>query len=228
MLTYNVNVAGPLAMVDGIAVSARDSSRILKRWGGYFKSQALKRADAADGWPGLAESTRKKYEQTRKSSVTAAGRVRKSYGGALEGYLRRQERKGDATAGSDLAELRRLRAGGRVSGSAGPYGSAVTRLRSKLERAEKQRAKGRRATVGGNKRKGVGKLLGRVARQIQWDVAGNLTKTYARAPWSGIHNDGGTAGHGAVIPARPFLLIDQRDMTTLSLIAVDHMMRGSR
>ena len=31
----------------------------------------------------------------------------------------------------------------------------------------------------------------------------------SRVPWSGIHQDGGTAGRGSRIPARPFLWMSE-------------------
>lgn len=228
MLRYEIDISMPVALMDGVQKRAQDPGRIFKRWGGYFRAKALRRADAAEGWPPLAESTRKRYEQTRTSAVTTQGKIRKGYGAALESYLRSQVRKGNPTAASDLAELQRLRAGGSLGGAIGPHGGAVARLRARLARAEQQRAKGRRATAGGNRRKSKGhKLLGRVARSIAWQVQGSGVKAFGRVPFSAVHNDGGSAGHGAAEPQRSFLTIEEEDKLVLAEIVQDHLLPGS-
>lgn len=228
-LVYKIDVSRPVETLDGIASRARDGTAILKRWGGYLRAAALRRADTAEGWPPLAQSTKKKYEATRLSSVTTRGGVRKGYGAALQSYLRMRVKKGDATATSDLAELQRLSAGGTVGGSVGPQGAAVERLRRRLQRAEQQRAKGKRAKVGGNRRKSSRwRPLGLVARQIQWEVQGESVKDLSRVPWSDVHNSGGAAGHGASQPPRPFLLITAADRDELRLIVVGQILRGGR
>ena len=237
MLHFRINAAGPIKTFDQIARRAADTAGLLKRWGGYFRSKAHDRADAAEGWPGLSEETRKKLEQTRTSSITVAGEIRKSYGSKLDAYLTLQERKGTPGAAADLAELRRLRAGGRVERDAkgkkaAAWGGskAIDRLRKRLARAQDQRAKGKRATVGGNRRKSERhKLLGSVARQIVWSVQGNEVKTMSKVPWSGVHNEGGSVGNGASVPRRNFLRIDASDTVELSKIALEHFTgTGSR
>lgn len=48
-------------------------------------------------------------------------------------------------------------------------------------------------------------LLGRLPGAIQVKVHPDAIEISSRAAWSGIHQDGGQANHGAEIPARPFL-----------------------
>jgi len=231
MLSFHVNASGPIKSFEGIARRAADTKGLLHAWGGYLRKEALKRADAAEGWAPLSEAYQLKLQQTRTSSVTQLGALRKGYASKLEGYLRGQEKKGSATAAADLQELRRLRQGGRVDrDSAGKKAAAwggskaVDRLRKRLAKAEDQRAKGKRATVGGNKRKADRhKLLGSVARQIVFRVESETTvETLSRVPWSKVHNEGGAAGNGATEPARPFLRLDATDMAKLSDIALEH------
>ena len=237
MLHFRIDAAGPIKTFDGIAKRAGDTTGLLKRWGGYFRAKAHDRADAAEGWPGLSAATREKLEQTRTSSVTVAGEIRKSYGVKLDSYLRLQQAKGAATAPADIAELRRLRSGGRVERDskgkkAAAWGGskAIDRLRKRLAKAQDQRAKGKRATVGGDKRKiAKHRLLGSVARQITWNVEGTKVTTLSRVPWSGVHNEGGSVGNGATVPQRNFLRIDASDKQELSKIALEHFTgTGSR
>ena len=232
MVKFTFDISQPSKRFDAIERRAQQFGPILKRWGGYLRASALKRAEAADGWAPLAESTRKKYEQTRTSSVTSAGNVRKSYAGNLEGYLKKEEKKGSTTASADLAELRRLRAGGKVERGEGGRkaaawtgSKAVDRLRKRLARAEDQRAKGRKAKVGGDRRKSEKhKMLGVVARSIVFRTEGTGVSDMSRVPWSGAHNEGGSVGNGATVPARPFLFISSDDRRTLAQIALEHML----
>ena len=237
MLHFRIDASGPIKSFDNIARRAGDTTGLLKRWGGYFRAKAHDRADAAEGWPGLSAATREKLEQTRTSSVTVAGEIRKSYGVKLDSYLKLQQAKGAATAPADIAELRRLRAGGRVERDAkgkkaAAWGGskAIDRLRKRLAKAQDQRAAGKRATVGGDKRRSERhKLLGSVARQITWSVEGNTVKALSRVPWSAVHNDGGSVGNGATVPQRNFLRIDASDKQELSKIALEHFTgTGSR
>jgi len=230
VLHFTINAAGPIKTFDGIAKRAGDTAGLLRRWGGYFRAKAHDRADAAEGWPGLSAATREKLEQTRTSSVTVAGEIRKSYGSKLDGYLKLQQSKGTPSAAADIAELRRLRGGGRVErdakgkkAAAWAGSKAIDRLRKRLAKAQDQRAKGKRASVGGDKRKiAKHRLLGSVARQIVWNVEGSRVTTLSRVPWSGVHNEGGSVGNGATVPKRNFLRIDASDTLELSKIALEH------
>lgn len=49
------------------------------------------------------------------------------------------------------------------------------------------------------------KILGRLSSSIEAEVTSDTLRVYSRVPWSGVHNEGGTAGHGAKIPKRTFL-----------------------
>ena len=230
MLHFKIDAAGPIKTFEGIAKRANDTTGLLRRWGGYFRQKAHDRADAAEGWPGLSAATREKLEATRTSSVTVAGEIRKSYGVKLDAYLRLQQVKGTPSAAADIAELRRLRSGGKVErdskgkkAAAWSGSKAIDRLRKRLAKAQDQRAAGKRARVGGDARKAERhKLLGSVARQIVWNVEGNSVKALSRVPWSGVHNEGGSVGNGATVPQRSFLRIDAEDKAELSKIALEH------
>jgi phage gpG-like protein len=56
------------------------------------------------------------------------------------------------------------------------------------------------------------RILGTLDRTLGMKVDGDKVRVYSKALISGIHNDGGTAGHGARIPARPFLELKQADI----------------
>ena len=50
-----------------------------------------------------------------------------------------------------------------------------------------------------------GALLGQVANSFSISFDKSNWEMFSRIAWAGVHNEGGTAGHGAKIPARVFL-----------------------
>lgn len=159
MIRYTVHVSEAQAVFAHIGQRAANFESVLKRWGGYFKDKALKRADAQEGWAPLKESTLKKLRHQRLSKITSQGKVRASYASALERILIRQQRKAEArrqygalagsekaagilgstasvrdatrSASADLQELRRLRTAGAGAVDRDARGRAVTWTGSK-------------------------------------------------------------------------------------------------
>jgi phage gpG-like protein len=79
--------------------------------------------------------------------------------------------------------------------------------------------KERRARGKGRRRR----LLGRLPTAIALTSGADFVRAVSRAKWSRIHQDGGRAGHGAKIPARPFMWASKkltrlvRDLFTAAL-----------
>ena len=106
--------------------------------------------------------------------------------------------KAQAERRAVLAEFERLVAGGN------PDESTLS-----ARQAESLRGRMQRAGLLTTPKKEGGKLLGKLASSIVMDVhihgvAGTLV-VRARPPWAGIHDKGGTAGHGAQIKQRQFM-----------------------
>jgi phage gpG-like protein len=59
------------------------------------------------------------------------------------------------------------------------------------------------------------KLMGRLSGAVKYTANASGVTGVSRALWSGVHQDGGTVGHGSRIPARPFLWISD-DMLTVA------------
>jgi phage gpG-like protein len=51
------------------------------------------------------------------------------------------------------------------------------------------------------------RLLGRLPGTVKVTSSGNSVSAVSGVKWSAVHQEGGTAGHGVKIPARPFLWI---------------------
>ena len=69
-----------------------------------------------------------------------------------------------------------------------------------------------------------GRILGRMSSSIVVVVEKFALTIRSRIPWSGVHNLGGTAGHGAKIPARTFLQWTSVRVQKLADIARAYMM----
>jgi phage gpG-like protein len=69
-----------------------------------------------------------------------------------------------------------------------------------------------------------GKVLGKIAQSIRSKVSKGAVTVYSAIPWAGIHNEGGTAGHGAQIKPRPFLFLESQDIDVLQEILINMML----
>lgn len=226
-LNVQFRAADALRTVEIVFRQAKDVQPVLRRWGGWLRKDAQRHFEEQPGWPGLADSTRARLEQTRTSAITARGTVRRSYEKRAAVQLAAQLRKGVVNADTKLAELRRLARGGstRYTLQSGTrrYDRAIDRLRSQLDKARA----GRR--VGGDRRASERHaLLGRLRGSITAVVRGAAVVVESRVPWSKIHNQGGTAGHGSRIPARTFLEITQEAARALADIALEHFLGKDR
>lgn len=225
MLAFRIDMSKAQKMLGGVEARARDSKGILRRWMGYMRKKAKDRF-AELGGPPLAPSTQRRYEQTRTSSVTAHGEVRKSYAQNLERYYRVKHRDKETRQLTDrgrelVAELRRLSAGGNPSRSTlEAEDKAIARLRQRLEKAQTTRRR-----VGGDRRKSdKHQLLGRLRTSLEGFTTALSAILRNRVPWSGVHNEGGTAGHRASIPQRTTLQILAEDVAELAKIEVQHLL----
>lgn len=125
---------------------------------------------------------------------------------------------------------------------AGPAGKWPRNSPKTIERAKqmrrgrrkaKARAKGtRKETVKFSNRKRrqfrASRLLGSLpnrAVQVRQMGADGLV-AFSRVPWSAIHQEGGRAGRGSRIPARPFLWLSDGFLSTAEKTIADHVAGG--
>lgn len=238
MLGLNVTfrAGGALETVQAIFRRAEDVRPVLRRWGGWLRSDAKAHFEQQPGWEPLAESTRQRLETTRMGAVTTQGKLRASYVRRTESQLLGQLKSGKVNSGVKLAELRRLARGGSTAHSLQDgtrrYSKALERARVLLAKAEEQKAAGKAVNVGGktaDKRVIEShQLLGRLRTAIRAKAEETRVVVENAIPWSRIHNEGGTAGRGARIPARVFLEITQRAAAELAQIALEHFMGKER
>ncbi len=67
------------------------------------------------------------------------------------------------------------------------------------------------------------KLLGRLPTALTSKATRSSVTVISRAKWSGVHQEGGTAGYGAKIPARPFLWASQAALEAISYVISRHL-----
>lgn len=206
-----------LKTIDAIFRNASEIKPILRRWGGYLRGEAKKTFADEKGWEPLAESTLKKLQHTRTSKVTTRGRLRASYVRRAEAGFKKGYKKDKEGTAVKLDELRKL--------ARGNTGDALRTVR--LERIRKQIVKAQTTgkRVGGDSRAAEKhKLLGGLRSSLSTQLKDESVVVESRAPWSDVHNSGGSAGHGSKIPERTFLDITEKDAEMLSEIAVQQLM----
>ena len=256
MLALNVSfrAGGALETVQAIFRRAEDVRPVLRRWGGWLRKDAKEHFEQQPGWEPLAESTRERLEHTRMGAVTTQGKLRASYVRKSESAFLAQLKGGKVNSGVKLAELRRLARGGSTSFSLQDgtrrYSKGLERARVLLAKAEEQKRLAARQReedrldgeqrVGGYQKVDVGgkaankraieshQLLGKLRTAIRAKAEETRVVVENAIPWSRIHNEGGTAGRGARIPARVFLEITQRAAAELAQIAIEHFMGKER
>jgi len=201
-----------------IAERLEDPKPLQKEWASYLCGGAKARIQNGN-FVKWSEATIEKYQNQGSTSVTAQGEVRKSYSKRLNQVLKRKNN------GKGRDELRKLLSDTSQAAGYKFETKAVESLRKRLVRAKQIKAAGGKASIGKRKiekHKMLGKL-GRLATKLN----GYKVIVEDKVPWSNIHNEGGVAGHGAIIPQRQYLAISDQARIELSEIALRWFMGRS-
>jgi phage gpG-like protein len=199
----------------------------LKQFSKYLRNKTKEKfAQEGPGWPGLAQSTDKRLTHSFAGQFSAHGTLKKSAKERMRGMLAAKIKKGKIPQGM-LAKFDAAVAG-KLSGPGTNTALALLGYtkRSKLNAAEKLQVKlqklsdmthaERSAKLGKNRNIKKHKMLGKLASSINSTIKGSTLTVYSKVPWAGVHNDGGTAGHGARIPERTFLTLEDADLEVLA------------
>lgn len=250
MFTVQVEVDGAIHKLDTLAESAADLEKPLRYFGEHLQRRALERYKAQSFAP-LAEGTIDKRAQKglqimegklRRDLARAQGRARKLAGAdkaprGLLGTVLSKLGAGGATADASatttrgvanrqavLAEFRRRHGmhamkGGRsrVVESAGLKSLSLKQMQGLSMRTVRQVA----STVGRP-------ILGGLPQTLEVEVGPGIVtlRSRTREEWSDVHNEGGTAGHGAVIPERKTIEVDSSDLDVFVSILRTHLLMG--
>ena len=211
------------------------TSETLKEFGKYLRMRARARfVNQGPGWAPPAQSTKERLQATRTHRITARGKLRATARQKLEHKIRADIRKGKAGERA-LLQLRKLVAPNDVTDKTaglreglrwGDYAlpgladsdivagknKTLSRLAKDLGKAKVKTAAQRRS---GKRASDKHRLLGKLASTLRASVKQNHLKVDSKVAWAGVHNEGGTAGRGSKIPARPFLFLEDEDIEFL-------------
>lgn len=104
----------------------------------------------------------------------------------------------------------------RQEGPSGPWTS-----RAPLTQSRRGRMTGR--GTGKPSRRRARKILGRLPTALTSKATRTGVSIISRAKFSAVHQDGGTAGNGAKIPARPFLWASQEALEAIGFVVSRHL-----
>lgn len=228
MLRLRYTSAGISRRMDLLVDSLQDLNAVLKKFGVYLRQKAQYRFDEqGPGWDALAPATLKRREATApEARVQFIRKAQATLRGKLQRDIRRAAKRQASGRGKEgtverrqlvLAEFERQLGGGERE---------KTLLTKRL--AESLAGRIGRATAKGEERaarREAGELLGRMASSITAQVGKGTLVVESTIAWSAVHNEGGTAGHGAAIPARTFLELEPDDMDVLVQMTLDHMLK---
>ena len=207
------SAAGVVSQIEVMIGSIRNLKPILSRFARYKRGEIKDRFKSQSFAP-LAPSTVEHREHEHVGKFTKFGKLRAKF------VQRRQQQY----TGKLLRTLKK--------GDGKGLSAFTARHAKQSERLDKQLAK-QQAKPAGERRIGVSvaerdaktnrPILGKLAGSIEAVIQKDTLEMRSRVPWAGVHNDGGTAGHGAHIPQRKFLELTSDDLTQLQAIAEDYL-----
>ena len=220
-LTLHYEDGGVRKALDLAVDSLKDLAPILRRFAKWMRPEVdAVFAAQGPGWAPRADDSPTTREGAQERIAEAArARGQQKLRLKLRQDLRRAQRRLASGKGKEktvdgryvaLKELERIAAGGSKDYSL-LSGRKGEKLRERLGRAESDAEKEQ------------GQVLGRIAGSIKARVQGSTLEIYSSIPWAGIHNEGGTAGRGAKIPARTFLEWTPVRVEKLASIASEYM-----
>jgi len=180
-----------------LVARAKDPKDVLRRVAGFLKAKAKQRMEAGEGFAPLAPSTQKKYAATTMSSTTKRGTVK---AGVRRKIFSNLKKKGGSIDDARAAATKK-------------YKAIIARIARRKKRGVVEKRKSDVATP-------LGKLIGAFVAKVVGKRGVTLEN---KVPWSAVHNDGGTAGHGAKVPKRQYLFVSSDDLDEVKQIVLDAM-----
>ena len=112
----------------------------------------------------------------------------------------------------------------------GPDGAWAPRAQSSVERILGAGGRRRNVTRKGAVKKGAARRLknqlGRLRTAWRITYSARQIEATSSVKWAGVHQYGGTAGHGSSIPARPFAWVSDVLLGKIAISVRDHIAKG--
>ncbi len=229
MFSCTVNIDGVEHKMQTLALAAEDLDEPLRRFGMYLRKKALAKYEAQAFAP-LADSTIKKraskgmhaVERKLAKDVT---RARRKAGAGQKGVFAELAASNSRGVRNRLAVLAEFQS--RYSRMHEGRRNGVMAAAGDLQRLTLKQAAGLDARVHRAVEKAINKpILGGLTKTLSVDVSGGTMTLESRThgTWSDVHNEGGTAGHGAKIPERKTLELESHDIQVLISILKSHLL----
>lgn len=205
--------------LDTLAESANDLEKPLRRFGGYLRKRAIERYRAQDFAP-LAQGTVEKRTQKGLRSLE----------GKLQSDLRKAIRRAGGAKGSGLALAMASEARGVRNRRA-----VLAEFQRRHGRSLKDRVEGHElaikqlASLGAREDRAMAKAVGRpilggLPSTLEVDVGRGVVTLISRTRehWTDAHNQGDVVGHGARVPKRETLKLEEQDLDVFVEILREH------
>lgn len=225
----------PLQFPDPAAIrKALDSA--LRIWNAYFRRRVEERfKQQGPGWPPRAaaddavaaarESGARNIAEHRLRSKLirelkrARGRLERGKGSLASvqrraAVLREFDRQG---AGGEIGVGTKVKQGSKeqaIAGLQGPMGASKA-LQKSVAGLRERRARAEIAAAN--------QVLGRISTSIKSKQGRGQLDVFSQIDWAGVQNVGGVVGHGANLPARPFMYVTSEDAAVLAEIVTNRL-----
>lgn len=219
-LTLAINTTAGRRRLETVVERLQDLTPILRRFGAYLRAKAkLRFTSEGPGWPALSQPTGHGLIQRFTGRITRLGSLRETTAHKrLRAQLQRDVRKDtlDARVLGAFERATRSKGGGRL-GELVRASVRDEKLKGRLLRVAKDldRAHAGKARTGQRAIARHHHLLGRLASTIRATVKKKELLVMSIVDWAGVHNVGGSVGHGAHVPARTFLELEDADVDVL-------------
>lgn len=229
---FKFQFSGNMAGKYSLAVNNLDNlTAALRQFSKYLREKTKQRfAQEGPGWPGLAKSTEEKLTKSFTGKFTVHGKLRKTSLGNIRASIERGIRKGKISVAA-RSKFNQIVAGNLHNDNLAlkAFGfferkkkakemNAAEKIEAKLDKLAKKSRAARAESLSKSRAIGKHRLLGKLASTIKSSIKGSTLEVYSSVDWAGVHNDGGSAGHGSRIPARTFLELEEKDLEVLVTI----------
>lgn len=233
MLTIKFDDGGVSRSLDLMADSFAELGPVFRPFAGYMRKQVdqVFKSGGSGEWSERTEASQEHYDSTiaaRVAKIEASkyrsliGRLRGSQRAAQKRLSRTPQSNSKLTARrqksvaryeAQIEEVQRVAAGGAHS----PAGQK--KLYERIGRRDARAAEKIEAVKSGQ-------LLGRIANSFRIDWDKSSWTMASSIPWAGAHNEGATVGHGAKLPARPFLFWTPERLDKFVELANAHVLKA--
>lgn len=194
----------------------KEIAQALKIFSAYYQKRVQQRfAAQGPGWPPRKSSDA--AEARRNASVAALAEHKLK--SRLRSVLRMSAKKlaqGKGTTENIVKKTRQLEELKRqTSGKQSPF-FVPTEKEAQSVMKQRHKAVAKAASA-------KGQMLGRMANAMKAKITGMVLEVVNTVEFSAVQNEGGTVGHNAKIPARPFQFFDDTDLDVFSEIVTNCM-----